>query len=176
MVNQMLTAQKGNYGLGIAVGGEEENFSFSHGGSNEGFKCYLVAYPEKGQGAAIMTNSDNGSTLYSEIFRSIAHEYMWSDFQPKEKALAEVDPAIYDHYTGKYMLSRDVIVSVFKENNRLYLQAQDEDPEELFPESETDFFSIEADLQITFVINAEGAIEKIVAKVQGQKLELKKIE
>jgi len=176
MVSQMLTAQKDNYGLGIGVGGKEENFSFSHGGGNEGFECYLVAYPEKGQGAAIMTNSDSGSTLYFEILRSIANEYNWNDFQPKEKTLAEVDPSIYDLYTGKYKLSPRVIIAVFRENNRLYFQAPGEDPEELFPESETNFFSIEMDLQITFVKNEEGAIEKIVANVQGQKLELKKIE
>ncbi len=75
MVNQMLTVQKGYYGLGIGLGKKGENFSFSHGGGNEGFKCYLVAYPEKGQGAAIMTNSDSGSTLYVEILRSVANEY-----------------------------------------------------------------------------------------------------
>jgi CubicO group peptidase (beta-lactamase class C family) len=176
MVSQMLSVQKGNYGLGIGLGEKGENFSFSHGGGNEGFKCYLVAYPEKGQGVAIMTNSDNGSKLYIEILTSIANEYVWNAFQPEEKALAEVDPSIYDQYTGKYMLSPGVTVTVSKENNRLYVQVPGEDPEEFFPESETDFFSIEMDFQITFVKNEEGAIEKIVANYQGQKLELKKIE
>lgn len=176
MVSQMLTAQKENYGLGIGVGGKEENFSFSHGGGNEGFKCYLVAYPEKGQGAAIMTNSDNGSKLYIEILTSIANEYVWNAFQPEEKVLAEVDPSIYDLYIGKYMFSTDAITTVFRENNRLYFQAPGEDPEEFFPESETDFFSTESDMQITFVKNEEGVIEKIKVNNQGQKLELQKIE
>jgi hypothetical protein len=74
------------------------------------------------------------------------------------------------------MFSPGVIVTVFKENNRLYVQVPDEGHEEFFPESETDFFSIEWDMQITFVKNEEGVIEKIVANYQGQKLELKKIE
>ena len=176
MVSQMLTAQKGNYGLGIGVGGKEENFSFSHGGGNAGFRCFLVAYPEKGQGAAIMTNSDNGSKLYIEILTSIANEYVWNAFQPEEKALAEVNPAIYDIYTGKYLYSPGVIVTVFRENNRLYFQAPGEVPEEFFPESETDFFSTEWNMQITFVKNEEGVIEKIKVNNQGQTLELKKIE
>ncbi len=176
MVNQMLTAQKGNYGLGIALRGKGENFGFSHGGGNEGFRCFLFAYPEKGQGAAIMTNSDNGGLLYSEILRSISNEYGWSEFQPKVRAVAEVDPSIYDLYTGKYMLSPDVIVAVTKENNRLYVQSPDEEPEEFFPESEIDFFSLDQDLHITFVKNEEGVVEKINVNYQGQKLELKKIE
>ena len=123
-----------------------------------------------------MTNSDSGGTLYSEILRSVANEYNWNDFQPKEKTLAEVDPSIYDLYTGKYRLSPRVIITVFRENNRLYIQAPGEDPEEFFPQSETDFFSLESDMQITFVKNEEGVIEKIVVNYQGQKLELKKIE
>lgn len=176
MVSQMLTIQKGSYGLGIAVGGKEENLRFSHGGGNEGFRCFLVAYPEKGQGAAIMTNSDNGSSLYVEILRSIANEYNWNDFQPKEKTLADVDPSVYDLYTGKYRLSPDVTITVFKENNRLYVQTLDEDPDEFFPKSETDFFSLEENIQITFIKNEEGVIEKIKVNYQGQKLELKKIE
>ena len=176
MVSQMLTAQKGNYGLGIGVEGKGEYFRFSHGGGNQGFKCYLVAYPEKGQGAAIMTNSDNGSKLYIEILTSIANEYVWNAFQPEEKVLAEVDPSIYDLYTGKYMLSPRVIITVSKENNRLYLEVPGEGTMELFPESETDFFSIEEDSQITFVNNEDGVIEKLKVVLQGQKLELKKIE
>jgi hypothetical protein len=82
----------------------------------------------------------------------------------------------YDLYTGKYRLSPRIIITVFRENNRLYIQAPGEDPEEFFPGSETDFFSLEREMQITFVKNEEGAIEKIKVNYQGQKLELKKIE
>ncbi len=176
MVSQMLTAQKGNYGLGIGVGGKGEYFSFSHGGGNAGFRCFLFAYPEKGQGVAIMTNSDNGGTLYSEILTSIANEYVWNDFQPEEKVLAEVDPSIYDLYTGKYMLNPGVVVTVTKDNNRLYIQVPGEGSAEFLPESETDFFSLEWDVKITFVKNEDGVIEKVKVNNQGQKLELKKIE
>jgi CubicO group peptidase (beta-lactamase class C family) len=38
MVNQMLTVQKGGFGLGIAVAENGEDLRFSHGGGNEGFK------------------------------------------------------------------------------------------------------------------------------------------
>jgi hypothetical protein len=123
-----------------------------------------------------MTNSDSGSTLYPEILRSVANEYNWNDFQPNEKTLAEVDPSIYDLYSGKYKLPSGVIVTVTRENDRLYVQAPGEDPEEFFPESETDFFSLESDMQITFVKNEKGVIEKINVNYQGQKLELIKIE
>ena len=37
MAAQMLTAQKGEIGLGPFVGGSGRNFHFGHGGANEGF-------------------------------------------------------------------------------------------------------------------------------------------
>ncbi|MGH9801088.1 MAG: serine hydrolase domain-containing protein, partial [Blastocatellia bacterium] len=81
MIARMLTKQSEDYGLGIGLGGEGNKASFSHGGSNEGFKCNLFAYSETGQGAVVMTNGDLGGQLASEISRSIAVEYGWPDFK-----------------------------------------------------------------------------------------------
>jgi len=79
MARQMLTPINGR-GLGPQTGGRKENPYFTHNGSNEGYKCYFVAY-NNGDGAVIMTNGDNGARLASDIFRTIAYEYKWSDFQ-----------------------------------------------------------------------------------------------
>ena len=79
MARQMLTPINGR-GLGPQTGGRKENPYFTHGGSNEGYKCYFVAY-NNGDGAVIMTNGDNGARLASDIFRTIAYEYKWPDFQ-----------------------------------------------------------------------------------------------
>ena len=58
MVNQMLTPQIGGMGLGINVQGEGRDLFFFHAGSLPGYRCYLVAYPERGLGAVIMANND----------------------------------------------------------------------------------------------------------------------
>jgi CubicO group peptidase (beta-lactamase class C family) len=50
------------YGLGVSVltiGGKP---SFTHGGANAGYRCNYFAY-ENGDGAIVMTNSDNGDAL-----------------------------------------------------------------------------------------------------------------
>jgi CubicO group peptidase (beta-lactamase class C family) len=66
-------------GLGFFLPGEGKARAFSHSGSNEGFRAYLVGYPETGQGAVIMTNSENGVPLAQELLRSIALEYEWPE-------------------------------------------------------------------------------------------------
>src|SRR5260370_1543994 len=74
MTNQMLTRQIADVGLGIMLNGKE---GFSHGGSNVGFQCLLVA-TIGGQGVAIMTNGDQGGRLASEIRDAVAAEYHWT--------------------------------------------------------------------------------------------------
>lgn len=64
-------------GLGLFLQGEGEALRFSHGGSNAGFRAFLVGFPETGQGAAIMVNGDGGYPLIQELLRAIALEYGW---------------------------------------------------------------------------------------------------
>jgi len=74
MADSMLTAVQEDYGLGLEIKKLGNNIiRFGHGGSNEGFRCYFVAYTGIEKGAVVMTNSDNGDHLMMEIVRSISH-------------------------------------------------------------------------------------------------------
>jgi hypothetical protein len=68
----MLTKHLGDWGLGPALYGDNDSLAFGHSGANEGFRYFLLVFAYTGSGAIIMTNSDNGTDLISEIFRSIA--------------------------------------------------------------------------------------------------------
>ncbi len=70
---QMLTKMLGNYGLGLQI----EEGAFSHGGSNEGFKCSMIGYTTGGRGIVIMTNGDRGGQLAAEIQKRIAADRGW---------------------------------------------------------------------------------------------------
>ncbi|HEY2894397.1 MAG TPA: serine hydrolase domain-containing protein [Pirellulales bacterium] len=74
---EMLTVQKGSYALGLAVEGEGDGRSFSHGGGNDGFRCHLIGFPSTGRGVAIMTNSDSGGAIFAKTLDAIAKAYDW---------------------------------------------------------------------------------------------------
>jgi CubicO group peptidase (beta-lactamase class C family) len=76
--NEMLTPQVEGWGLGFELP-KGKSVRFAHGGSNFGFQCLLVADKNTGQGAVVMTNSDQGLPLAIEIINSIATEYGWRD-------------------------------------------------------------------------------------------------
>jgi len=165
MAAQMLRTQLAPSGLGIVVNAETQRFE--HGGANEGFRCQLVGYLGKGQGAVVMTNGDRGGALVSEILRGVAREYGWPDYRTEERALAEVNPEIYGTYSGEY--KTNFTITVTAESGRLYLQAPPLGPErvELFPESETGFFTLSENIKITFVKDERGAVKELIAQPPG---------
>ncbi len=127
MAEQMLTRQKENDGLGVFLDGDGQTLRFSHGGSNEGFRCMFVAYAHTGQGAAIMTNSDRGSELIDEIMFAIAHEYGWAGYGPVERTAIKVDPAVFRNDAGRYQLASGSIQRVTQEGDHLITQATGQD-------------------------------------------------
>ena len=76
-VRLMLTRVLGEYGLGFTLRRREASNVFGHGGSNDGFKCMMIAFVDGDSGVVIMTNGDLGQALASELTRAIATEYNW---------------------------------------------------------------------------------------------------
>ncbi len=176
MAAEMLTEQMDGYGLGIGVGGEGEWIRFSHGGSNEGFRCQLWAYTSKGMGAAVMTNGDSGGDLASEILRSIAREYGWPDFKPKEIEVAEVDPAVMEVYAGRYQISPDYVLTVEVDNGVLFVINPDNQRSATLPETGLKFVMIENAITIEFTLDEEGNVSGAVISVGRTRYEAAKIE
>ena len=174
ITRQMLTPQMENSGLGLFVDGVDRVPRFSHSGSNVGFKSYLVGYFDSGQGAVVMTNSENGAQLMLEVLRSIAAEYGWPDYQPRERVIVKIDPSIYDAYVGEYEVAPGLILAVTQEGDRLFSQSPGQPRSEMLPESETTFFLRNIDAQFTFV-GEGGQVVRVVIRRGGRDFPARKI-
>ena len=169
-INQMLTPEIDNVALGWLVDGKDDSARFSFGGSNVGYKSRMLAYMNSGRGVVVMTNGENGAELITEILRSVAAEYGWLDFHPRERMIAKVDPAIYDAYVGEYEIAPGFILFVTREGDKLFSRAlpiptpqsmADQPKSEMFPESETTFFVKDADATFTFIKNDQGQVIQV---------------
>jgi CubicO group peptidase (beta-lactamase class C family) len=67
----------GPYAVGLSLEKRGEGWYFSHGGSNWGFRCTLIAHLRKGYGVAIMTNGENGNQVATELIERVAAAYTW---------------------------------------------------------------------------------------------------
>jgi CubicO group peptidase (beta-lactamase class C family) len=179
MMHEMLKHQKDDWGLGFALEAPGHKLRFSHGGSNEGFRCTLQAYTEApGQGIVIMTNGDQGWNLLNEILRSVSKEYGWPDFQPQEHTLGMVDVSRLPVYAGEYEIAggkKPVVVTL--KGTHLYVQAEalGPDAEEILPESDLQFFVVSAPLVFNFQKDDQGAVTRMTIHTDFQTMEARKV-
>jgi CubicO group peptidase (beta-lactamase class C family) len=162
MNSQMLTAAMGSWGLGLEIGGAKDNPYFSHGGVNEGFIGIFAAYEKSGDGAVIMTNSDNGGQIGDEIMHAVAAEYNWPDWRPTVRTAVTLDPKILPQYAGTYALAPNFDLVVTVENGQLITQATGQGKIPLFAESETKFFPTVIPAEIEFVKDADGKVTALI--------------
>ncbi|MFG2820611.1 serine hydrolase domain-containing protein [Kitasatospora sp. NPDC048365] len=74
---------------------------FGHPGSNDGFRCQLMASTATGQGAAVMTNSTSGAAVISRLLPAIARAFGWSDVEFGEP-YDPPGPALLGEHAGTY--------------------------------------------------------------------------
>jgi CubicO group peptidase (beta-lactamase class C family) len=147
-------------GLGFFNEKRGQNIYFGHNGADEGFRAQLLVHREKGYGAVVMVNSDNGQ-LIGEIFRAVAREYGWDEYLPAELETVSVAPERLASYAGRYLVNPDRVLKVTAEGGRLFAEPTQGPKVELFPISESTFVRQDAPVRANFVPAAEGAPAKV---------------
>jgi CubicO group peptidase (beta-lactamase class C family) len=179
MAREMLKPGKNQWGIGVGTGGSAEHPYFTHGGANEGFQCNLVAY-NNGDGAVIMTNSDSGGQLASEILRTIAYEYQWPNFAPHEipqRKEITVSAEILAKYVGIYSMAPGVNMTITLADNQLVSQMSRQGKVPLFAESETMFFLEVVDAEIEFPRDdKKGPVSRLILHQNGRDTMAKRLD
>lgn len=142
---QMMSRGPGNWGLGVDLGPPDSPRQFGHTGRSIGFTSMLIVYPDTCQGAAVMTNGDEGGWLIQELMRSIGDAYGWPGQRPSEvQATIELTDAIANRFVGTYRL-RDHPTEIFaisrKREGGLYWAREGRVGRDLVPRGEMSLFS-----------------------------------
>ena len=88
----------------------------------------------------------------------------------------KIRPEVFDAYIGQYQDAGDAefIFSFFREGDKFYGQATDQDKFEIFPASETKFFLKAFNAQVDFVRDAEGRVVSIIWRQSGREFPAKR--
>lgn len=154
-VEMMTTAFMETAGLGVFIEKHGNALYFGHGGADEGFRAELVVSKDKGYGAVVMANSDNGDIL-REVLRGLAREYGWDEFLPAPYEVIALDSAKLNVYLGRYLVNPDRVLTLTNENGKLIAYPTADRQFELLPTSETTFIRRESNLKYNFVRNGSG--------------------
>lgn len=87
----------------------------------------------------------------------------------------KVDGKILETYVGEYEVTPEFTFSVTKEQDRLFLQAPEQEKLEMFAETETKFFLKVNDAQFEFVKDDSGNVTKAIMNQGGRQADAKKI-
>jgi CubicO group peptidase (beta-lactamase class C family) len=161
-------------GMGFFIEKHGKATYFGHGGANEGFRSQLLVHRDKGYGAAVMVNSDNGQII-SEIIQAIAKEYQWEDFLPQPLEIVSVDPAKLDDYTGRFLVDSDHVLTVTKENGKLYGKPPLAPKFELFAISENVFTRRDENHQFAFAKGEGGKVDSVRIRFDRDTIEARRL-
>ena len=179
-----------SYGLGWGLYFSPYGKAFFKEGHDEGWRHYTVCFDKSGIGILIMTNSSNGEGIYKDLLETLLHNpytpIEWEAFTPYDKlpprpALKQhkeiaVDPKVLDKYVGCYRFSPEVVLTITREGNVLFVKENDEPKQELGAESDTRFFSKSADDEYSFEIDKNGQVTAMVLHTDGKDLPMKRVE
>ncbi len=153
----MLTPGKGDYGLGPEIHVTPADRAFSHGGSNEGYENFLVAYTGSGDGVAVMTNGAQGNELGLEITRSVAAAYGWPSYRSIERTSVPIPAATRAQLIGNYAIPDLGSFSITSDGQGLAISLKEGVSEPLYASGPDTYFILSSDL-VLHVNNHEPKI------------------
>ena len=135
-----------------------------HNGGTGGYRSFLGFDLESRTGVVVLSNSGDGVDDLGFHLLDSRYRLM---VPPALRTAVEVDPAIYDDYVGGYQLTEDLVFTVTRQGDRLFVQLTGQPRFEVFPESESRFFLRVVDAQITFGRAEDGSVDHLVLHQGG---------
>jgi len=176
------TGEIDKYGLGVEIGEGRWGKVLGHDGLFPGYASAMQYFPQYKTAVAIQFNTDREKQIpdvngcLDEVMKIIVGELTGKKFdEPKDRKAVAVDPKIYDNYAGRYELERGLVLSVRREGEHLMVQVKGQAAAEIFPASETEYFSRRIDVQIKFVKNEQGQVTSLIIVQNGRNIPAKKI-
>lgn len=146
--------EKQNYALGFSITERDGVKQFSHGGTDAGFQARLWATVD-GSGLVVLTNSENGGRLASEIALAVGAVHGWLD-KPKERDAVALPPEALVKFAGEYDAARIGRVKIRVETDHLVLTAATLGEVALYPHSPNTFFSSGGVPDLVFAVDGSS--------------------
>jgi CubicO group peptidase (beta-lactamase class C family) len=151
-----------------------------HNGGTGGYRSFIGYDPKTRIGVVVLANAETAAGVDDiglHLLNPKAPLLNASAFLPaKERKQVAVDPKLFDRYAGRYQLAPNFVLTITREGERLFAQATGQPKFELFAEGEKEYFLKAVDAQITFEVDAGGAVNQLVLHQGGQNVPAKRID
>jgi len=183
-------AIKLSYGLAWGLFWTPYGKAFFKEGHDDGWRNYAVCFDNPKSGIVILTNSGNGEGIFHYLLETTLKDSFtpieWEGYTPYDKLpprppLAKhtqvaIDPKILQRYTGRYGEPPNLIITIRQVGDHLTIQENQEPVQNLFPESETTFFSKSNDDVMTFESTKDGRVTRMILDLSDREIPINRIE
>ena len=159
-------------GLAWHIMGESRTIVW-HNGQTGGFASMIAFDPAAREGVVVLSNASIG---VDDIALHLLEASIPLSEPPKERVAVKLDRAAYDRLAGRYELRPDLVLTVRREGDRIMTQATGQDPIEIFPESDLEYFVKAFDAQISFRRDDSGKVTSLVLHQNGRDVPARRID
>lgn len=130
LIDEMLTAQAANvpYGLGLQLQDRGGHPRFYHSGDDEGFVATMMGYVDRGEGVAVMANSDRGGDVISAVVSSLARAMGWPGLVASDAPPGNIRDGDLARIGGHYESAEGLRVTVLGDRDGALMQVEGQDP------------------------------------------------
>ena len=166
-----------SYGLGWGLFTSSYGKAFFKEGHGDGWQHYCISVPDKKFSLVIMTNSDNGESMFKELVEKTAGiniPWEWEGYYPY-RATVKLPDELLRQFVGEYDGKLKATISLV--NNKLKVESPTVNlpKTNLYAQNDHHFFLKVMETEIEFVKGYNGKIEKAIVDDEGEHYELKKV-
>jgi len=173
-----------SYAAGLDLGQYRGLATFGHSGAFVGFRGETLSFPE--QGLSIVCLSNSSGFQPGKMNRKVADlvlDYLLSPEKPLKNLVKTpsnpkevlISPYIFEPYVGKYELGSGMVIDVHNDGGSFFLNIVGQAKFQIFPESETQFFVKETDLEVAFTRGKQQKTEGLLMTIGSRKIYAKKM-
>lgn len=164
-------------GLQIDIFEKDEKL-YAQGTGQEAFELFPKSNTDffaKTADINIMFKTNEEGIAREFILLQSGMEFVGNRVEKEDKVEIKLDPKVYDDYVGEYKLAENMIITILKEEDKLFAELTGQPKAEIFPSSETEFFYKVVDAEIIFEKDAEGNVTNLLLNQMGQSLPANKV-
>jgi hypothetical protein len=114
--------------------------------------------------------ADDGSTISQQTLEARQNE------QARPRTTVPYNPSDFDRYVGYYQLGPETFFQVMRNGSHCMVQLSGVSENEFYPDSAGEFFSKTGPVQVTFDLNADGAVMDLVLHQGGRLMLAKRVD
>ncbi len=162
-LKEIFTPHEGDsgYGYGWSIGKRMDRAVTAHGGGIYGFSSNITRFPDDHLTVLVLSNIEGAPS--GKIANDLAAIFLGEEYEvPVERQAINLAPDTLQNYVGEYKINDELSIVISLVGDNLVAELGGRSKFGLLPESETEFFSRDVDLRITFEKAESGEVSGFI--------------